>query len=463
MNKIYIKDIINVCNDYNAELFCGNNELECISFSNDTRKISKDDIYIGIKGKNFDGNKFFNEAFNKGASACILERESFIKLNIDKDNCKNKTIVLVDNSIKALQKLAEYKLSLYNIPVIAITGSVGKTSTKDIVASVLSQKYKVLKTEGNYNNEIGLPLTILKLKDHNAIVLEMGMNSLGEISLLSNIAKPDIAVITNIGTAHIGNLGSRENILKAKLEILDGLKKNGVLIINNDNDLLHENIDKINKKVKTITIGIENSSDYKAENIIDNIFESTFFINNNKIKVNVGGYPFIYNSLVAFAIGKYLNIYEKDIIKGIESFKLSQNRMEKIINKRGVTIINDTYNASYDSIIAAINIINKSNYKRKILLLGDILELGNFSKEIHSKIGNYISNMNFDGIILVGKEVNYIKTELIKNKFDVNKIYYFEKERDTYDFLDNYLQSGDIILIKGSHGMNLINIVDKIK
>lgn len=460
MKKIYIKDIINICG---ADLFCGNFELECNSFSNNTRTIKKNDVYVGIRGEVFDGNTFFEDAFKKGASACILEKKSFKNFIIDKEKYNDKTIILVDDSIETLQKIAKYKLSLYDIPVIAVTGSVGKTSTKDMIASVLSQKFNVLKTEGNYNNHIGLPLTILKLQDHNAIVLEMGMNNLGEINILSNIANPDIAVITNIGTAHIGNLGSRENILKAKLEILNGMNDNGYLIINNDNDLLHNNIEEINKKVNTITIGIDNKSDYNAENIIDEVFESTFNIKNNKIKINVGGKPFIYNSLVAFAIGKQLNMEEKDIIKGIETFKLSNNRMEKIVNNNGVTIINDTYNASYDSIIAAIELVNKSNYKRKILLLGDILELGEFSKDIHSKIGKFISNLNIDGVILVGNEVNYIKEVLKQENFDINNIYSFENEKDTYNFLNNYLKQNDIILIKGSHSMNLINIVEKIK
>ena len=458
MKKILIKDILNICK---SELFFGNKNLICNSFSNDTRKIKKGDIYIGIKGNNFDGNKFYDDAFKKGAKACILEKEYFDKNNFDKIKYKNKTIVIVDNSIEALQKIAEYKRSLYNIPVIAVTGSVGKTSTKDIIASTLNEKYKVLKTEGNYNNHIGLPLTILKLNKHNAMVLEMGMNNLGEIHLLSKIAKPTIAVITNIGTAHIGNLGSRENILKAKLEITDFLDKNGVLIINNDNDLLHENLNLLKNNFKLITIGIENDSDFIAKNISFDIFKSKFEIENNVVKINVGGYPYIYNSLFAYSIGKYLNMKEDKIIKGIENFELSNNRMEKITNNKGITIINDTYNASYDSTIYAIDLIDKSNYKRKILLLADILELGKFSKEIHNKIGNYIINKNIDYVILVGNEVKYIKDILEKNNF--NNIYLFNKEEDTYDFLDKFLQKEDIILIKGSHAMNLINIVNYLK
>lgn len=459
MNDIYIKDIIEVCN---GELYCGNMDLKCDNFSKDTRSIEKGDIYIGIKGEKFDGNLFYKDAFNKGASACILDKDSFLKI---KDNIeyKDKTIVLVENSVKSLQKLASFKRSLYDIPVIAITGSVGKTSTKDIIASVIGEEYNVLKTEGNYNNEIGLPLTILKLKDHNAMVLEMGMNALNEISLLSTIAKPNIAVITNIGTAHIGNLGSRENILKAKLEIMDGLDRNGILFLNNDNDIINSHIEELKNVINVKTIGINNSSDIMATNIIDNVFSSNFNINGLNITVNVGGEAFIYNSLMAYAVGKYLKINDTSIIKGIEKFKLSANRMEKIINNKGVTIINDTYNASYDSVVNAIDLISKTNYNRKILLLGDILELGNFSEEIHKNIGNYIIHKNIDYVILVGNEVKNIYNELVKNNYNNENISIFNKEDETYSFLENFFKENDIVLIKGSHGMNLINIVDKLR
>lgn len=459
MNDIYIKDIVRVCD---GELFCGNSDLICDNFSKDTRTIEKGDIYIGIKGENFDGNVFFEDAFNKGASACLLDKSSFFKLNKNLEY-KDKTIVLVENSVEALQKLASYKRSLYDIPVIAVTGSVGKTSTKDIIASVVGEEYNVLKTEGNYNNEIGLPLTILRLKNHNALILEMGMSNFNEISLLSNIAKPNIGVITNIGTAHIGNLGSRENILKAKLEIIDGLDKNGVLFLNNDNDMINSNINEIRKKIDIKTIGIHNSSDFMATDIVDNVFSSNFNINKLNININVGGEAFVYNSLMAYSIGKYLNIKDESIKKGIEKFKLSANRMEKIVNNKGITIINDTYNASYDSVVEAINLVSKSNYDRKIILLGDILELGAFSEEIHKNIGKYILDKSIDKIILVGNEVKYIYDVLINNDYCKDNIYTFENEKETYSFLSDFLKENDIILIKGSHGMNLINIVEKLR
>ena len=221
-----------------GKLIIGNENLECENFSKDTRIIQKGDIYIGIKGEKFDGSQFWKQALDNGAEAVIIENTEITSEDIQQYS--NKTIIKVENTLEALYEIARYKRSQYDIPVIAVTGSVGKTSTKDIIASVVSTRYKTLKTEGNNNNNIGLPLTILKLKDHEALVIEMGMNHFGEISLLTSIAKPTLAVITNIGTSHIGILGSRENILKAKLEIIEGMSIPKI-IINNDNDLLQKN------------------------------------------------------------------------------------------------------------------------------------------------------------------------------------------------------------------------------
>ena len=224
-----IKDILKITN---GKLICGDEDLDIQNFEKDTRIIQKGDMYVAIKGEKFDGNDFYKDAINKGAVACLMSKEPDEKIG---------SIVLVENTVKAIQQIAAYKRSQVDIPVVAVTGSVGKTSTQDIVAAVMSQKYKVLKP----HNDIGLPFTLLRLHDENAIVVEMGMNHFGEISLLTSIAKPTLAIITNIGTAHIGNLGSRENILKAKLEILEGLQGNSV-IINNDNDLLSDWAEKNN-------------------------------------------------------------------------------------------------------------------------------------------------------------------------------------------------------------------------
>jgi UDP-N-acetylmuramoyl-tripeptide--D-alanyl-D-alanine ligase len=341
---------------------------------------------------------------------------------------------------------------------------VGKTSTKDIVYEVVKQKYKTLKTQGNLNNHIGLPLTILRLKDEEALVVEMGMNHLKEISTLTNIAKPTIAIITNVGTAHIGNLGSRENILKAKLEITEGLSKEGTIIINNDNDLLHQYLPNLEKKYYTITVGITNKSNIEAKNIEEEPYSSKFTIDNTQIEINVGGIPFIYNSLIAYAIGKELDIEPNKIKESISNFKLSPHRLEKIINKKGVTIIDDTYNANVDSMLSAINILGKVKNKRKIALLADMLELGEYSEDLHRKVGESVAKNNIDILITVGPlSSKYIKEEAIKNNFNKQNIYTFNTYDETYKLLEELLNSNDIILLKGSNSMQISKIVDKIK
>lgn len=322
MKDLKVKDILKICE---GTLIFGNEEEICEDFSKDTRQIMQGGVYVGIKGEKFDGSIFYEDALKNGAKVCLLE-EIEISSNIQQ-TYPNATIVTVKNTVDALQKLASYKRSLYDIPVIAITGSVGKTSTKDMIASVVMQKYNVLKTQGNYNNQIGLPLTILGLKDHEALVIEMGMSELGEISVLTNIAKPTISVITNVGTAHIGNLGSRENILKAKLEILEGLQKNGTAIINNDNDLLHRwNLE--NTDYSVTDFGIENDSKVMAKDIKLQELTSKFTTNIGgeqvEVDVPVGGIHFVYNALCAICVGRTLQIPTKDILTGIKEFKLSK-------------------------------------------------------------------------------------------------------------------------------------------
>lgn len=459
MKEILVKDILRECN---GKLICGDENIICEDFCKDTREIKKGDIYLGIKGQRVNGSVFYKQALDNGANGCILQDIEINEEYIEK--YKNKFIVIVDNVVEAIQKLAKYKRSLYNIPVIGITGSVGKTSTKDLIASVLSTEFNVLKTEGNYNNEIGLPLTILRLKEHNAMVLEMGMSAFGEISLLTDIAKPTTAVITIIGSSHIGELGSRENILKAKLEILEGLNENGSLIINNDNDLL--NIwNKDNKdKHKHITYAIENKSDLNANNvkILDN--SSTFEIELNetkyKIEVPVGGKHFVYNSLAAIAVGLEYNISIENIIKGIKTFSLTKRRMEILQTKDNVTIINDSYNASYESIKAALEYLKSTKANRKIAVLGDVLELGDFSKQMHENIGKEVIKNNVDILITVGTEAQNINN-IVKGK-NIEE-YSFETNEEAIKKLKEIAKPKDIILVKASNGMHFEKIVDAIK
>ncbi len=451
--NLTLKEIIDVTN---GNLVYGNENEECISFERDTRAIKDGDIFIGFKGETVDGGIRYKEALENGAKGCIINKCA----NENLEKIENKFILEVEDTILATQQIAKLKRKKYNIPVVAITGSVGKTSTKDIIASVVSEKYDVLKTQGNMNNHIGLPMTILGLRNHTAMVVEMGMNHFGEISTLTKIAKPTIAVITNVGTAHIGNLGSRENILKAKLEILEGLSKDGTVVINNDNDLLHkwylENKDNYN----IVTYGIENDSMEKAQDI--NYLESSSkynLKNEGVIEVPVGGEAFVYNSLAAISVGKALGISMDKIKQGILKFELTKMRLDVQKSSKGYTIINDCYNANYDSMKSALQYLNRTTGNRKIAVLGDMLELGDFSKKLHEGVGNAVVENKVDILITVGKEAKNIAKIAMKNNVET---YEYTDNNSAISKLKEILEPEDAVLVKASNSMNFKEIVSAI-
>lgn len=453
--NITVNKIVEICN---GKLLSGDENIQVKTYSKDTRTLNKGDMYLGIKGEKINGNDYIEQAFINGAIGCITDENVSQKI-INKYK-KEKVIIKVENTIKAIQGLAKYKRSLYNIPVIAVTGSVGKTSTKDIIANVLGQKYKVLKTEGNMNNHIGLPMTLLKLKDHTAVVVEMGMNHFGEISLLTNIAKPTGCVITNIGTSHIGNLGSRENILKAKLEILEGLDKNGFVLINNDNDLLHDWAKK-EKKYKVYTYGLENNSTYMAKKVTILENSSEFEINGIKGNVPVGGVHFVYNSVCAFAVGDILNVEKEKIIKGISEFKLTAKRMDIEVIQDNIKIINDSYNASYDSMKAALEVVNNTSAQRKIAILGDMLELGDYAKELHEKVGEEVVKNKIDILITIGENAKNIANKAKELKME--NVQSFNNIDEAIKNIKEIIKSGDLILLKASNSMNFSKILNELK
>lgn len=455
-HNLSVKDILKITN---GKLLIGNEEETCENFCRDSREAKENDVYLGIKGETMNGSIYFEEAFQKGAKGAILQ--DIEVLDSQKQNYKDKFIIIVKDTIKAMQQIAEYKRKLYNIPVIAITGSVGKTSTKDMVANVVNRQFSTLKTEGNYNNHIGVPLTIFRLKEEKALVIEMGMNHLGEISTLTKIAKPTVAIITNVGTAHIGNLGSRENILKAKLEIIEGLEENGIIVINNDNDLLHKWYLENKEKYHIITYGIENESDYMAENIISKEDGSSYILKgtNQKIEVPIGGRHFVENSLCAIAVGNIFKIQLEKIVLGINNFELTKKRMDITALKNDITVINDYYNANYDSMKAALEYLGKIEDKRKIAVLGDMLELGSYSKELHEKVGKEVAKNKIDVLITVGNDAKYIAKiakEKIKETIECNS------NEEAIKILNKIKKEKDCILLKASNGMHFGEILEGI-
>ena len=461
MKNITIQNIIDVTK---GELITGDINFICENFSKDTRQIEQGDIYIGIKGENFDGSLFWKEALKKGASTVIIQNIEIS--DEEKEEFKEKNIIKVKNTLESLYEIAKFKRNLYDIPVIAITGSVGKTSTKDIVANVVSKKFNTLKTIGNNNNNIGLPFTILKLKNHEALVVEMGMNHLGEISLLTSIAKPNICIITNIGTSHIGNLGSRENILKAKLEILEGCN-NPTVIINNDNDLLHSWYENNKEKLNIKTYGIKNKSTLNPTSIELNVDGSEFICNidekEEKIQVPVGGEHFVLNSLCAITVGKELEINIDDIKSGIKNFELTQKRMDIKQLPNGIKIINDAYNASFESMKATLKYLSEFKENRKIAVLGDMFELGEYSQELHEKVGKEVAENKIDILICNGENAKHIILQAEKYGMKKDQIYYIENRDEILKTIKQISKEGDVILFKASNGMKFFELASKIE
>lgn len=439
-------------------LISGSLDVELTNITSDSRKVNEGDLFIPIKGERFDGHDFITGALNSGAAAVITHR--------DTDPREGKSIIRVRDTLKALGDIAGYYRSKFKIPVVAITGSVGKTSTKDMVSSVLSQKYNVLKTAGNYNNEIGLPLTLFNLDSfHEACVLEMGMSGFDEISRLSLMAKPDVAIITNIGISHIEKLGSRQNILKAKMEILEGLKPDGPVILNGDDNLLSGLKSLLNRR--TVYYGIEEGVDYQAYNIQTagengTNFEITLGNREYRVHIPVPGIHNVYNSLAGIAAGFELGVSPDKIIRGLEEYVPEKMRLN-IISHNNIKIINDTYNASPQSMEAAINVLQDiGGNNRTVAVLGDMLEMGEWSFKAHMDVGRYAAVKGTDIIVAVGENGKNIARGAVDAGIDSSAVHCFNNNDEAYSFLKGLLTDGDTILVKGSRGMRMEKIVEKL-
>lgn len=452
MEQLNIKDILKATE---GKLLKGNMDSIIKNISTDSRNIGENDLFIPIVGEKLDGHMYIKQAVLNGATTVLTEKD------IDISGI-NANIIKVLDTKKAYLDVARSYRQMFNIPFIGVVGSVGKTSTKDMIASVLSTKMNVLKTEGNFNNEIGVPITILRVdKTKDVAILEMGMNHKGEISRLTKAVLPNYVVISNIGVSHIENLGSRENILKAKLEVLEGLDENGIVFLNNDDDMLHKVLPQI--PFKTITYGIKEESDYKAINIKNNGEEGVEFdiVIEDKsyhLKINALGKHNVYNALSSIAIARSMNISMDDIVLGISNFKAGKMRLN-IEDRGNFKIINDSYNASTDSMKSAIDVLESvSKNKRSIAVLGDMLELGDYAKIEHEKVGEYINTKDIDCILTVGNNSKYISDTLRKNGH--KDIYSFSNNKEALEFLNNFIRKDDIILFKASRGMKLEEIIN---
>jgi UDP-N-acetylmuramoyl-tripeptide--D-alanyl-D-alanine ligase len=420
----------------------------------DTRAIKDKDIFIAIKGENFNANDFVIEASKQGASICIVDEIKFEEAQLNKKT----SVIKVADTKKALLELAKFYINKLNLKVVGITGSTGKTSTKDLVAAVLSAKFKVFKTLGNFNNEIGLPMMIFKLdKSYDIAVLEMGMSDFGEIHNLCEVAKPNVAIITNIGMSHIENLKTRENILKAKMEITDFFAKDNVLIVNSDNDLLQDASTSSYKLIKT---GIDSESDLKACNL--NIEEKKISFSlmengnliKNSIEVDVPGRHNVLNSLLAVACARVMGMNYNEIAEGFKRLESTSMRLD-IIEGEKFTIINDCYNASPDSMLAAIDVLSNVSGKAKIAILGTMKELGDSAFEAHKQVAEYAKLKNIDLLITLG-EFN----EAYKEGFnDINKYRSFQTYNEVVSFLEGVIAEKDVVLVKASRYMKFEGIV----
>lgn len=430
------------------------------SISIDTRKIEPDGIFIAIKGEKFNANNFTAEASKNGAALCIVDEIKFEKQELNKDT----SVVIVENTKKALLKLAEFYRSTLDIKVVGITGSTGKTSTKDMTCAILSEKYKVFKTQGNFNNEIGLPLMIFNLDNsYDIAVLEMGMSNFFEIHNMAEAARPDIALITNIGISHIENLKTREYILEAKLEITDYFNDHSTLILNADNDML-STVTREDKIYKIIKTGIESSCDVKAENtrleetsVIFDIFKNDKLMFKD-FKIDLPGKHNISNALLAITCGELFGLTYDEMNKGIEKLNMTSMRLD-IVKGEKYTIVDDCYNASPDSMIAAIDVLRNISGARKIAVFGTMRELGHKAYDAHKEIGAYARKNSVDLLVVLGE----FKDAFEEGFKDSEKIKYFASTEDAAEFLDGFLKKKDVILVKASRAMKFEKIVEHLK
>lgn len=424
----------------------------------DSRTVHEGGLFIPLEGEQFDGHSFINAALEGGAAGCFTarERESYLP---------GKFYIKVRSTQRALRDLAQYYKRKHKIPFVAITGSVGKTTTKDMVAAVLGEKYRVLKTDGNFNNAIGLPLTLLRLNsEHEICVLEMGMNHEGEIEYLSGIVEPDVAIITNVGDAHIENLGSRENILKAKCEIMEHLNPKGLVVLNGDDELLAPLKGKIS--FETVCCGAKEDADYYAYEVSsDGESRMTCKMhtptNHCELTIPALGEHMIYPALMAAAVAEHFGLTGEEIVQGIQRFLPTKMRMNIIRRGGDITILNDAYNANPQSMRAAAAVLGGAPAeRRKVAVLGDMLELGVNGDAFHYAVGGYFAEAGTDCVIAVGDLARHIAEGAEEG--GVPQVYYFDSQDKAGEAILKELRAGTSILLKASRAMAFEKLVQYI-
>lgn len=427
-----------------------NKDAEFDSVCIDTRKITKGCLFICIKGERFDAHQFADEALSLGAAAVMIHS----------DIEPNGAYIKVDDTAKAMLSLSGYYRSKFDIPVIGLTGSVGKTTTKEFTHLVVSAKYNAIKTLGNLNNEIGVPQMLFQIDNSTeAAVIEMGMNHFGEISRLVNEVKPTIGLITNIGVSHIENLGSREGILKAKLELCEGLAEGAPLILNGDNDMLQTVKDEHHK---VVFYGIENG-EFKAENIVETdnstLFDVAYYGKKQHITIPTIGIHNVYNALAAFAVGYFLNVEPQAAADALGTYVPAGMR-QKVVDVDGITSIEDCYNASPDSMRAALKTLSNIKGNKKIAVLGDMLELGDYAKTAHTEVGKAVAENKIDFLLAYGNDAKFYVDGAKQS--GVENAFLFDDKEKLSEMLLNIATKGDAILFKGSRGMKLEDVINTV-
>ena len=425
----------------------------------DSRNPDPGALFIPLVGERFDGHAFLNEALEGGAAGCFTqrERESYLP---------GKFYIKVGSTQKALRDLARHYKQKFRIPFVAVTGSVGKTTTKDMVAAVLGERFKVLKTEGNFNNEVGLPLTLLRLNsNHEICVVEMGMNHFGEIEYLSSIVEPDVAVITNIGDSHIENLGSRENILKAKCEIFSHMDpKKGYVILNGDDPLLEPL--RASLPFQSVLVGTAEGLDYRATGVESDGEKSVrCHVRTPRsgfdVEIPALGNHMLYPTLTAAAVAEHFGMTGGEIARGVLRVAPTKMRMTIIKRGDGITILNDAYNANPQSMRAAVEVLSKSGGDYKIAVLGDMFELGPFAPTLHAGVGAYLGKAGIDCLVAVGELARHIY-DAAKDAM-VPQVYWCETKEEAKPILAELVKPNSTILVKASRGMAFEELVDDLK